>query len=262
VWLKFLPPRFHTFRQFRALMAAKYASTTPLGPATAAEEAGGVRRPPVSPRGGSARTGRPATARIPSSAPAPGTLPGHPRRRRGGGGPGRHSSGAVTLGTCPASARFRGGSLRNKWSRKSSGGGLFGGSPEALGDPGLGAHGETPGPAGEPGLGSHEETRGSTGEPGPGSDGGTPGPAGEPGPDSHGDTPGPGGGVPGPADDSGLALGVGTSASADRPGSGRPAGSPGSRRSTGVVGDHTTGIGTGGSGAGGCAAGGSCAWGS
>src|SRR5215475_11336756 len=217
-------------------MAAKYASTTALGAATAADEAGGVGVPPESPRDVSASAVRPATTRTATSVPTTSAVPSPwRRRRRGGGGSGRHSSGAVTLGTCPASARFRAGSLRNKWSRKSSGGGLSGGSPEPAGDRGLGAHGESPGPAGGSGLGSPKET---------------PGPAGGPGLGSRGNTPGSVAGAPVPAEDSGLGLGMGTPASADRPGSGRPAGSRALRTSTGVVGDHPTGIGTGGSGAG------------
>src|SRR5256886_8910742 len=120
-------------------MAAKYALTPAPGPARA-EEAGGVGRPPESPRDVSATAASPATARTTTRVPAASTLPGHRQPLRGGAGSGRHSSGAVMLGTCPASARFRAGSLRNRWSRKSSGGGLFGEAPGP-------AEGPTPGPA-------------------------------------------------------------------------------------------------------------------
>src|SRR4029453_15419130 len=127
-------------------MAAKYALTTAFGPATA-EDAGGVGRPPESPRDVTATAALPATARTTTRAPASSTFPGHRRRRRRGAGWGRQSSGAVMLGTRPASARFRAGSLRNRWSRKSSGGGRFEGPPGPPEGAALGPAARAPGPA-------------------------------------------------------------------------------------------------------------------
>src|SRR2546430_99283 len=190
-------------------MAAKYALTTASGPATA-EEAGGVGRPPESPRDVSATAASPATARTTTRVPAASTLPGHRQPLRGGAGSGRHSSGAVMLGTCPASARFRAGSLRNRWSRKSSGGGLFG---------------EAPGPA-------ESATPGSAAR--------APGPAATAAGPADGSGPGPGAEAPASADEP----------RSDRPaGSPRPAASPwpaGSRRPAGSAKPRTSAGGGGG----------------